>query len=148
MDRMDKRILRHLKENSRQTASRISQNIHLSVSAVIERIRKLERTGIIQKYTVILDERQLGNALTAFVVLRLSHFKYHEPFEREVLAYEDICECHAIAGDMDYLMKIVTNSTSSLELIHQDLRRMPGVSGIKTLYVLSTIKNEYSVLPS
>ena len=147
MDRMDKRILRYLKENSRQTASRISQNIHLSVSAVIERIRKLERTGIIQKYTVVLDEKQLGNTLTVFVALQLSHSKYQEPFTKEVLAYEGICECHAISGNMDYLLKIVTSSASDLELIHQDLRRMPGVSGLKTLYVLSTIKNEYSVLP-
>ena len=147
MDRMDRSILRHLKENSRQTASRIGQNIHLSVSAVIERIRKLERTGIIQKYTVVLDERQLGNGLTVFAVLQLSHWKYHEPFAKEILAYENICECHAIAGDMDYLLKIVTNSASSLELIQQELRKMPGVSGLKTLYVLSTVKNEYSVLP-
>ena len=59
----------------------------------------------------------------------------------------DICECHAISGNMDYLLKIVTNSASSLELIQQELRKMPGVSGLKTLYVLSTVKNEYSVLP-
>ena len=147
MDRMDKRILKHLKENPRQTASRIGQNIHLSVSAVIERIRKLERTGIIQKYTVILDEKQLGNTLTVFVLLQLSHSKYHEPFTSEILTHEDICECHAISGNMDYLLKIVTNSASSLELIQQELRKMPGVSGLKTLYVLSTVKNEYSVLP-
>ena len=147
MDRTDKKILRCLKENSRQTASRISGTIHLSVSAVIERIRKLERTGLIQKYTVVLNEKQLGNTLTVFVSLRLSHAKYHEAFEREILAYEDVCECHAIAGDMDYLLKIVTSSTSSLELIHQDLRRLPGVCGLKTLYVLSTVKHEYTVLP-
>lgn len=148
MDHMDKRILRHLKENSRQTASRISQNVHLSVSAVIERIRKLERTGIIRKYTVVLDEKLLGNTLTVFVLLRLSHSKYHEPFVRDILAYEDICECHAIAGDMDYLLKIVTSSAVSLEPIRRDLQRMPGVSAVKMLYVLSTVKNEYSVLPS
>ena len=147
MDRMDRKILRHLKENSRQTASRISQNIHLSVSAVIERIRKLERTGIIQKYTVVLDEKKLGNTLTVFVLLKLSHSKYHESFAKEILAYEGICECHVISGNMDYLLKIVTNNASSLELVHQDLRKMPGVSSLKTLYVLSTIKNEYSVLP-
>lgn len=147
MDRTDKKILKCLKENSRQTASRIGGTIHLSVSAVIERIRKLERTGLIQKYTVVLNEKQLGNTLTVFVFLRLSHAKYHEAFEKEVLTYEEICECHAIAGDMDYLLKIVTNSTSSLERIHQDLRGIPGVSGLKTRYVLSTIKHEYAVLP-
>ena len=147
MDRVDRKILKCLKENSRQTASRISGTIHLSVSAVIERIRKLERTGLIQKYTVILDEKQLGNTLMVFVTLRLSHSKYHEAFAREVLVYEGICECHAIAGDMDYLLKIVTGSTADLELIHRDIQKMPGVCGLKTLYVLSTVKNEYSVLP-
>ena len=80
MDNIDLSILKCLKENSRQTASTISQSINLSVSAVIERIRKMEAKGIIQQYTVVLDEKQLGNDLTVFISVRLEHPKYGKDF--------------------------------------------------------------------
>ena len=147
MDSIDLSILKCLKENSRQTASMISQTINLSVSAVIERIRKLESRGMIQQYTVVLDEKQLGNDLTVFISVRLAHPRFGETFAKEASAHPNISECYYIAGDVDYLLKIVTDSSHSLELIHQDIKEMPGVAWTKTLYVLSTIKNDVSVLP-
>lgn len=148
MDSIDMSILRCLKENSRQTASMISQSINLSVSAVIERIRKMEARGMIQQYTVVLDEKQLGNDLTVFVSVRLEHPKYGESFAKEAACHPNVSECYYIAGDVDYLLKIVTDSSHNLEVIHQDIKEMAGVSWTKTLYVLSTIKNDVAVLPA
>ena len=82
MDCIDLSILKCLKENSRQTASMISQTINLSVSAVIERIRKLEAKGLIRQYTVVLDEKKLGNDLTVFVSVRLENPRCGEAFAR------------------------------------------------------------------
>lgn len=147
MDKIDLNILKCLKENSRQTASMISQTINLSVSAVIERIRKMEQKGMIQRYTVILDEKQLGNDLTVFISIRLEHPKYGEAFAKEIALHPNVAECYYIAGDVDYLLKVVTNSSQSLETVHQDIKQMAGVSWTKTLYVLSTVKNDISVLP-
>ncbi len=147
MDNIDLSILRCLKENSRQTASTISQTINLSVSAVIERIRKMEAKGIIHQYTVLLDEKQLGNDLTVFISVRLEHPKYGKDFAEAAVKHPRVAECYYIAGDVDYLLKIVTDSSSSLEMIHQDIKEMPGVSWTKTLYVLSTIKKDIAVLP-
>lgn len=147
MDKIDLNILKCLKQNSRQTASIISQTINLSVSAVIERIRKMEQKGIIKRYTVILDEKQLGNDLTVFISIRLEHPKYGEDFVKEVEGHPNVAECYYIAGDVDYLLKVVTNSSNNLETVHQDIKQMAGVSWTKTLYVLSTIKNDISVLP-
>lgn len=147
MDKIDLNILKCLKENSRQTASMISQTINLSVSAVIERIRKMEQKGMIQRYTVILDEKQLGNDLTVFISIRLEHPKYGEAFAKEIALHPNVAECYYIAGDVDYLLKVVTNSSHSLETVHQDIKQMAGVSWTKTLYVLSTVKNDISVLP-
>jgi len=65
MDSMDRSILKCLSENSRQSATEISQTVHLSVAAVIERIRKLERNGIIRQYTVVADQHKIGNDVTA-----------------------------------------------------------------------------------
>lgn len=147
MDNIDLSILKCLKDNSRQTASTISQTINLSVSAVIERIRKMEAKGVIQQYTVVLDEKQLGNDLTVFISVRLEHPKYGKEFAGAAYAHNNVAECYYIAGDVDYLLKIVTDSSKSLEIIHQDIKEMPGVAWTKTLYVLSTIKNDVSVLP-
>ena len=93
MDSIDLSILKCLKENSRQTASMISQTINLSVSAVIERIRKLEARGMIQQYTVVLDEKQLGNDLTVFISVRLEHPRFGETFAKEASAHPIISEC-------------------------------------------------------
>ena len=147
MDNIDLSILKCLKENSRQTASTISQTINLSVSAVIERIRKMEAKGIIEQYTVVLDEKQLGNDLTVFISVRLEHPKYGKDFGEAAARHPHVAECYYIAGDVDYLLKIVTDTSRSLEVIHQDIKEMPGVSWTKTLYVLSTIKNDVSILP-
>ena len=76
MDSMDRSILKCLSENSRQSATEISQTVHLSVAAVIERIRKLERNGIIRQYTVVADQHKIGNDVTALMEVSLEHPKY------------------------------------------------------------------------
>lgn len=147
MDKIDLNILKCLKENSRQTASTISQMINLSVSAVIERIRKMEQKGIIQKYTVVLDEKQMGNDLMVFISVRLEHPRYGETFAKEISMHPNVSECYYIAGDVDFLLKVVTDNPQSLEAIHQGIKRMEGVGWTKTQYVLSTVKNDVSILP-
>ena len=104
------------------------QTINLSVSAVIERIRKLEAKGLIRQYTVVLDEKKLGNDLTVFVSVRLENPRCGEAFAKAASAHPNISECYYIAGDVDYLLKIVTDSSRSLELIHEDIKAMEGVA--------------------
>ncbi len=124
MDCIDLSILKCLKENSRQTASTISQSINLSVSAVIERIRKMEAKGMIRKYTVVLDEKQLGNDLTVFVSVRLEHSKYGAAFAKAASLHANVSECYYIAGDVDYLLKITTDCSGSLENIHEEIKEI------------------------
>ena len=69
-----------LKENARQSASDISKEIHLSVSTVIDRIRKMESSGVIESYTVITDEKKTGNDVTALMEISLEHPRYNELF--------------------------------------------------------------------
>lgn len=71
MDAIDYKILKILQKNARETASNISKEIHLSVSAVIERIRKMEETGVIKEYTIIVDEKKTGNEMTALMEVSL-----------------------------------------------------------------------------
>ena len=76
MDILDYKILSLLKTNAREKASAISREIHLSVSSVIERIHKLETSGIIQSYTIITDEAAIGNDLTALMEISLEHPRF------------------------------------------------------------------------
>lgn len=81
MDAIDYKILKILQKNARETASNISKEIHLSVSAVIERIRKMEETGVIKEYTIIVDEKKTGNEMTALMEVSLEHPKFFDSLQ-------------------------------------------------------------------
>ncbi len=145
LDEIDLRILSCLKENAREKASAIADEINLSVTAVIERIRKLEMSGTILQYTTVLDARKLGKDLTAFISVSLDNPKYNEGFIDKMNACGDILECHYITGDYDFLLKVVTGGSSELEQVLTYIKSAPGVSVTRTLVVLSTSKSEHSV---
>ena len=147
MDNVDIKILNYLKENSRQKASSISEEINLSVSAVLERIRKLENSGIIKKYTMVLDRKKIGYDMLAYIEVGLEHPKYYDNFTEEVLKNKQILSCHYITGDYDFILQVITNSSEGLEAVHRQIKSIQGVSTTKTQFVLSTIKDEYTVIP-
>lgn len=146
LDEINVKILNCLRENSRENASVISEKVGLSVSAVIERIKKLEANELIKKYTVVFDKNKIGRDVTALMQVTLDHPKYTENFISKVKSNNDVLECHYLAGNYDFLIKICTNSTESLEKILNKIKAIEGVSKTTTMIVLSTVKNEYSVL--
>jgi len=147
MDQTDLKILKCLKENARQNASSIGEQINLSVSAVIERIRKLEASGVIRQYTLLVDTHQIGKDLSAYISVSLEHPKFNESFIQAVRENPSIPECSYITGDFDYLLKIITSSTQGLEHVLSEIKSIQGVSATKTLVVLSTVKQDYTILP-
>ena len=124
----------------------IANEVGLSVSAAIERIKKLESSGVIKKYTAIVDNEKIGNELLAIVTVRLDHPKYSDAFIEEALNNPAIIECHYVAGDYDYLLKVNTKNSSSLEKIIQSIKSIYGVARTNTTIVLSSLKNEYTIL--
>ncbi len=147
MDAIDVKILRCLAENARSKASTISQEINLSVSAVIERIHKLEDSGIIRQYTAILDQKRLGNDITAWMEVSLEHPKYYDAFVATVMAMPNILACHYLTGDFDFMLQVVTSSSEALESIHRCIKSIEGVSSTKTHFVLKTLKENAFLLP-
>ncbi len=147
MDSLDLQILTCLKENSRENATNIGTKINLSTSAVIERIKKLEASGLIQQYTAIINNEVSGRELTAFISVRLDHPKYNESFCKIMDSHDDISECHYIAGDFDFILKVVTTSGKTLEEVLNQIKSTPGVSLTRTSVVLSTSKQEVCLLP-
>ncbi|NLY19397.1 MAG: Lrp/AsnC family transcriptional regulator [Clostridiaceae bacterium] len=147
MDATDIKILNILRKNSRVSASLISQRINMSLSAVSERIKKLETSGIIKQYTAILDSKKLGKDTTAFISVRLEHPKFNDHFTENVRNHPEIIECYYLTGDFDYLLKVITSSTEMLSEILNFIKSIKGVSLTKTVVVLSTVKNNFSCPP-
>lgn len=147
MDNIDIRIISMLQENARVTASEISSEINLSVPAVSDRLKKLEASGIIQQYTAIINSRLMGKNLTAIMLVSLERPKYTEKFVEFVQGQNEILECHYLAGDYDYSLKIITESTYTLEQLLNKIKSVQGVQKTKTTVALSTVKHNFSITP-
>ncbi len=145
MDEIDLRILNCLRANSRQNASAIGEKVNMSVSAVIERIRKMETAGIIVQYTTVLDGKKVGRNVLAYIFTGVEHPKYNDGFAAFAGKHPAVLDAAYITGDFDYLLKVSTASTEDLERVLFDLKSVPGVNDTKTIIVLSVVKNEYSV---
>lgn len=147
MDNIDIRILRCLSKDARMNASQISQQVNLSVSAVIERMKKMEASGLIRGYTVLIDERLAGYDVQALISVRLEHPKYNQSFAQQMCEHANVLECFYITGDFDYMARVSAGSTEELTKVLNDIKQIPGVSLTRTYVVLENIKQGASVTP-
>ena len=147
MDTIDCRILACLKENSRENAKTIGEKVNLSTSAVIERIKTMESCGLIEQYTTLINQSVLGRETMAFISVSLEHPRFNEEFIRLVEENASIAECHYIAGDFDFILKVITKNGKTLEAVLNYIKSINGVSLTRTSVVLTTNKCEISLLP-
>lgn len=145
IDELDIKILRLLKENAKIPASEISNQINLSVSAVGERLKKLEKSGVVKQYTTILNPNLLKKDLTALMFISLERPQVSEAFLKYVKQEEEIMDCYYLAGDYDYMIKIATENTTSLERLLNRIKSISGIIKTNTIVVLATEKESYSV---
>lgn len=148
MDIIDVKILEVLQANSRVSISELSKKVNLSLSAVSERLKKLESSNVIEKYTVILNSQALDKELSVIMNISLENPHLTSDFLEFVRAEDEILECHYVTGEYDYVLKITTRNTATLENL---MNRIKGISGIKrtqTNVILSSVKHLYSVSPS
>ena len=147
MDQIDTRILHCLTQDARMNASQISAKVNLSVSAVIERMKKLESSGLIRGYTAVIDERLAGYDVQALISVRLEHPKYNQSFAKQMCDHSRVMECFYITGDFDYIARVSTSSTEELTKVLNDIKKIPGVSLTRTYVVLENIKQNATVIP-
>ncbi|HEX2947850.1 MAG TPA: Lrp/AsnC family transcriptional regulator [Clostridia bacterium] len=147
MDNIDIKIIKLLQENARVTASEISGIISLSVPAVSERLKKLESSGVIKQYTAIVDPVHMNKTLMAIVFITLERPRFADTFAEFVKKQNDILECHYLAGDFDYALKVVTENTTTLQELLDRIKSLQCVQKTRTTVILSTAKNNYSVIP-
>lgn len=148
MDAIDSKILEALQENSRVSISDLSKQVNLSLSAVSERLKKLEASNIIEKYTVILDSAALGQELSVVMNISLENPHHTNEFVDIVNNENEILECHYVTGEYDYILRITTKSTDTLECLMNRIKSIPGIKRTQTNVILSSIKHLYSVAPA
>ena len=142
LDETDRRILRTLQRTGRMPNAELAEAVHLSASACHRRVQRLEEEGCIREYAALLDERKLGLSTTVFVEIRLSAQadEVLNAFEKAVALLPDVLECHLMAGNADYLLKIVAEDTDDFARIHrQYLTRLPGVVQMQSSFSLRTV---------
>lgn len=146
IDELDSKVLSSLAASGRISWSDLAQEIGLSAPATAERVRRLEERGIIKGYTAVLDAEALGYPLTAFVAVTLERPEKRKGFLAMLAKMPEVQECHHVAGDDDYFLKVKTKGTRDLDrLLSEDLKGIPGVIRTRTTIVLSTWKETLAV---
>lgn len=141
MDRIDREILQILHSNGRATASEISRSVHLSIPAVAERIRKMDDSGLIENYTVRIHREKAGWNIMAFIHVSVDETENIASFRDQISTFPCVLECHHVAGEYDYLLKVLTGTMSELDsFLSHSLKTIQGVSRSNTTVVLSTLK--------
>lgn len=144
----DRRILEVLQGRGRISNVQLATEVGLSPSAVLERVRKLEERGIIERYVALVDHKRVGLGTVAFVAVSLNlHQKDSiENFHRFVAGCVKVLECHHVAGTEDYLLKVYTRDIDDYEhFLLNELTRTQGIDHVKTMFVLSTLKRETAI---
>jgi Lrp/AsnC family leucine-responsive transcriptional regulator len=137
-DDIDLHILALLQENCKLPLAKIGEKVGLSAPSVIERIKKLEDSEVIIGYRAIVNARRLGKDVTAFIGVSINHPKLIDEFEQDIAGLDDVLECHHVTGQHTLLLKVKTNSTSTLEDLISTIRSIEGVDRTETMVVLST----------
>lgn len=144
LDAYDLAILDALQRDGRSTHQQLAEQVYLSPSQVGRRLARLEADGAILGYRVMLSLPALGLGVTVFTSVKLGQHgdTAVRRFREEVLALDEVQECFSVAGDADYLLRIVVPDLPALaEFIMKKLMRVPGVHGVHSNVVLTALKS-------
>ena len=139
-DDIDLKILSILQIRGRSRLADIADEVELSAPAVMERVKKLEASGVIKGYQALLDGKRVGKDITAFIGVSVGHQRDINKFAAQMLKYRDVLECHHVTGDESFILKVKAANTTSLEKLLGEIRSVEGVTRTVTRVVLSTAK--------
>ena len=143
LDAIDLQILDLLTKNGKLGNKEIAAVIGLSTTPTFERIKRLERKGIIKGYTAILDKKKIGKGLQVFcqVSLKSHNAEIIDGFEAEIIHLSEVSACYHIAGDFDYSLFIeVADMDEYQHFLKQKLANIPNIANVQTAFVMSMLK--------
>jgi Lrp/AsnC family leucine-responsive transcriptional regulator len=146
LDATDSALLQVLQKDSRTTIGEIAELLHLSTSPCWRRLKRLEKDGLIEAYSVQLSRRKLGLGVTGFVLLQMeSHaLESTDAFEREVMALDQVLACYNLSGHYDYQLEVVGKDLDNFsEYVRTRIRSLPGVRQVSTSFSLREVKRTH-----
>ncbi|PTR10951.1 MULTISPECIES: Lrp/AsnC family transcriptional regulator [Novosphingobium] len=142
MDQIDRRILNALQSDGRMTNQDLSEQVGLSPSPCLRRLRALESDGVIFRYVALVDPISVGLPVTAFIRVRLDRQddRHLAQFEAAVASFPEVMECYLMSGDCDYQLRALFDSLGAFEdFLRQKLTRIEGVSQVTTSFALRPV---------
>ena len=145
---IDRKILLLLQHNADLSAAEIAEKVELSQSPCWRRIHRMQEEGLIERKVALLNPKKLGLNMTVFVNIKLSaHGRSNlDEFERAVVGYPEVLECHVLMGAVDFMLRIVTRDIEAYErFFFEKLSLVPGIQEVNSIVALSEIKSTTSL---
>lgn len=145
LDAIDHKIIRTLQQNARLSNQELADEIGLSPSPCLRRVRNLEEEGLLNGYTAIVDQEKYGLPLTVFVHIRLERHSDQsiKGFEYGISKLDEVMECYLMTGSSDYLLRVVSKDLKSYEkFVREKISTIPGIAGIDSSFVFGQVKHK------
>jgi DNA-binding Lrp family transcriptional regulator len=148
-DSTDLSILRSLQKNARATVREIAEEVHLSATPVHERIKRMEREGIIQRYTIIIDASKINKSLKVicYVSLKEHNKTIGTKFIKLIHDWQEVLECYSISGNFDFMLKIAVANMDDYYHFHvHKLSQSELISNVQSMFVMGTVKEIQAII--
>ncbi|WP_341707244.1 Lrp/AsnC family transcriptional regulator [Halopseudomonas sp.] len=148
LDNLDRRILDALQRNAKLSNVQLAEEVGLSPSPCLRRVRLLEEAGVIRGYHAQLDRSKAGLGLTVFVGVKVErhHDESANAFRAAVIDLPEVVSCHVVSGESDFLLQVVLPDLASYEdFLFSTLLKLPAVSDIRSNFAISTVKSQTAV---
>lgn len=147
IDEIDLKILSIIQENAKATHKEIAEKLHLSRTPIFDRIRKLERKGIIDKYVTILNRKKINKSLIVFcsVSLKEHGMEWVSEFQKTISDYNQVMECYHIAGNHDFFLKVVVDNVDEYQhFVLKKLSQIKNITNVQSAFVMGELKYNLS----
>ena len=148
IDATDLQILRELQQNARLTTKELAARVNLSTTPVFERVKRLERDGIISRYIAVLNAEKLNQGFVVFCQVKMNRLgrDIAADFSERIANIPEVTECYNISGQYDYLLKVhAPNMKYYRRLVLNVLGTIPHLGSLESTFVMDEIKHEYGV---
>jgi Lrp/AsnC family leucine-responsive transcriptional regulator len=148
LDQIDLKLLELLQQSAKLTTKEIAQQVNLSSTPVYERIRRMEKEGVIKKYVAVVEAEKVDRGLTVFCDITIKeHTKeIGNQFVKDIIACKYVCECYNISGDYDFRLKVMVRDMKHYQdFVLNDLGSIKNIGSAHSTFIMGVIKHDYAV---
>lgn len=145
-DPIDKKLLQLLQEDAKKTTKELSLQLNLSVTAVYERVKKLEKQGVIKRYVALIEPQKIQRNFVVFCHVKLTQHlrEYVTSFEKEVIKIDEVLECYHVSGDYDYILKVaVADMEAYRTFMVTKLTTLNHIGSTHSTFVIEGVKQSH-----